>query len=181
MRIASQSNCKKRHVGCIIVNDNGTMMATGYNLHTDGIRDCDEAKTATHAEQMAISDLDGMDLSQEMFAYVTHKPCAKCEEDLRVFVTDIFVKELSPRLDDQFSDDVQVEDKVHPKHYADVDGVPTLRFFESSTTVEGYKGYLQLTAMKYLYRLNSKDDALTNIRKAQFFVNKLEAHIEMDK
>ncbi len=171
VKIAESSNCEKRHVACIIVDDNGTMVSTGYNWHEDGVCDCDTTKTAVHAEINAINDIPEDKRSDRLYAYITHKPCDRCESLLRTICQDIRYEDLSPRLDVL---DEPEEDKVNPKHYQDVDGVPTIRFFEEATDQEGYKGYLQLTALKYLYRLDSKDDALTNIRKAKWFINKLE-------
>ena len=74
------------------------------------------------------------------------------------------------------------DDPIEPKHYSTVDGVESIKFFEASTSPEGYKGYLQLTAIKYLYRLDSKDSALVNVRKAKWFLEKLEEHlVEQEK
>jgi len=114
VQIAEQSNCKKRHVGCIIVDKNGTMIATGYNKHENGVCDCATTKTAIHAEQMAISMMPEYLLGKPGFeAYVTHPPCDKCETDLSVIVDEVWVQELSPRLltlslgeEVTFSDDV---------------------------------------------------------------------------
>jgi len=175
--VAKSSNCKKRHVGCVILDENDTIVSTGYNWHVNGICDCADKSTALHAEEVAVANIpDVFKNDDSLVAYINHKPCDKCRSLLEEHTSGITVNTLSKRLD-QFSDDVK-HDPVRPKHYADVDGVPTIRFFEEATSFEGYKGYLQLTAIKYLYRLDNKDEPLINIRKAKWFVEKLEEHLD---
>ncbi len=177
LQIASASNCKKRHVACIIVDGNGTMVSTGYNWHEDGVCDCDTTKTAVHAEIMAINNIPEELRETKLYAYITHKPCERCQSLLDAICDDTRYEDLSPKLEkEQFSDDVNV--KVNPKHYSDVDGVPSIRFFESAArSKEGYQDYLHLTAMKYVYRLWNKDEPKVNIGKCKWFLNKLEESI----
>ena len=98
LKIAKTSNCLKRHVGCIIVNDNGTMIATGYNWHEDGICDCDTTKTATHAEIMAVNNIPEELRNTRMYAYITHKPCDRCQSILDAVCEDTRWEDLSPLL-----------------------------------------------------------------------------------
>lgn len=163
--IAKHSNCKKRHVGCIIVNEIGEMKGAGYNYHENGICDCVPGPgTAKHAEIMAMDNLTDVSPYESLYAYINHEPCDNCVSELQKVVRGIDVNPTSKRLD---------EDLVNPKHYSDIHGVPSIEFFKAATDFEGFKGYLQLTSMKYLFRLNSKDEPHINAKKAQWFINKL--------
>ena len=82
MQIAEQSNCLKRHVACIIVDQNGTMISTGYNFHEDGICDCETTKTALHAEIMAVNNIPEEKRNINLYAYITHRPCERCQSIL---------------------------------------------------------------------------------------------------
>jgi len=167
--IASKSNCEKRHVACVITDDNGVMVATGFNTHVDGVCDCSTTKTAVHAEVMAINSIPIYSRSDDLYAYINHAPCERCGQLLNTVCNEVHVQESSEIKDD----------KVNPKHYADVDNVPTIRFFESAArSTEGYQDYLHLTAMKYVYRVWNKDDPKTNIGKCKWFLNKLEESID---
>jgi len=176
--IADQTNCEKRKVGCLILDEHDAIVSTGYNYHMDRSCDCIPGPgSAIHAEHMATIGIPSAYKDTYLVAYINHKPCDKCVAMLEEAKVAIVYKELSKRLKTDTEQPGDVEDKVNPKHYSDVDNVPTIRFFEEATSPEGYKGYLQLTAMKYLYRLDSKDEPLVNVRKAKWFVEKLERHI----
>ena len=169
-RVAENSNCKKRHVGCIIVNGIGEVKGAGYNVHENGVCDCIPGPgTAKHAEIMTIESMNIKEPEEPLYAYINHEPCDECASQLALFTREIKVNPTSKRLDN---------DPVNPKHYSDVQGVPSIEFFKAATTEEGYKGYLQLTAMKYLFRLDNKDEPLVNAKKAQWFIEKLVKELE---
>ena len=112
--IAEQSNCKKRHVGCIIVDDHGTLISSGFNEHLDGVCDCETTKTAVHAEINAINNIPVYHRGEDLYAYVNHEPCDKCASLLKVVCQggSIQVNPTSVRFndieieDEPFSDDV---------------------------------------------------------------------------
>jgi hypothetical protein len=49
---------------------------------------------------------------------------------------------------------------------------------EAKSTPEEFTGHLRLTALKYLSRTGYKDDALQDLKKAQWYVNKLITYVE---
>ena len=160
---AALSNCLKRHVGAVIIGIDGEVVAKGHNQHLDGVCDCATTKTAMHAEVDALSNLP-VDYIGATTIYVNHTPCDSCMLELAKYgIHNIENSNTSIRLDDP----------VKPAHYADVDGVPSIRFFEASSTHDEWVGYLKNTAMKYLYRLDNKDAPVTNAKKAKYFVDKL--------
>ncbi len=169
---AAKSPCKKRRVGCIIMSkDLETVLGGGYNYNptqTDCEQGIDTHSEVKHAEIAAIESWAPGD-EQEAIAFVNHEPCITCKQALfNNGVIDIQVNNTALKWPDG-----PPVDAVHPKHYAAVDGVESIRFFETSCTPEQWIGYLKNTAMKYLYRLDNKDDPLTNARKAKYFVDKL--------
>jgi len=91
------SNCKKRHVGCVIVDeDTQTVAGIGWNYHVTGFCDCfTGASTALHAEAEAIEDIDEEAEKKNLVAYITHRPCDSCAGRLNSVVKDIRVMELS--------------------------------------------------------------------------------------
>lgn len=92
--VASRSTCARRHVGCVLVNSRGHVLATGYNgvpRHMEHCRDnpntpctgkdapsgtaLDKCQ-AVHAEQNAliqVRDADDIEM-----AYCTTSPCIHC-------------------------------------------------------------------------------------------------------
>lgn len=88
---AKKSNCNKRQVGCIIVNELGNVVGRGYNgspeCNCNAPRSNKEAfcpEQVIHAEAMAIEDAFYADidyvkyLTGPMTLYVTQPPCNKC-------------------------------------------------------------------------------------------------------
>ena len=68
---------------------------------------------------------------------------------------------------------VHIEDDVnHPPHYK-VGGIETIDYMKAKSTPEEFKGHLRLTAIKYLSRTGYKDDALKDLKKAQWYLNRL--------
>ena len=60
----------------------------------------------------------------------------------------------------------------HPAHYT-VGGIETIDYMEAKSTREEFTGHLRLTAIKYLSRVGHKDDVLQDLKKAQWYLNKL--------
>lgn len=67
----------------------------------------------------------------------------------------------------------------HPAHYK-VGGIETIDYMKAKSTPEEFKGHLRLTALKYLSRTGYKDDALQDLKKAQWYVNRLVAECEAE-
>ena len=91
--IALRSTCIRRHIGCVIVNNN-VIVSTGYNGPPSGLPHCDEVGCireklnipsgtrmevcdAVHAEQNAIIRGDPLRLKGATL-YVNAKPCKMC-------------------------------------------------------------------------------------------------------
>ena len=60
----------------------------------------------------------------------------------------------------------------HPPHYM-VGGIETIDYMQAKSTPEEFRGHLRLTALKYLSRNGYKDDAIQDLKKAQWYLNKL--------
>jgi hypothetical protein len=82
-------------------------------------------------------------------------------------VTEIRVSELLAMKQKEKADMVN-----HPTHYK-VGGIETIDYMKAKSTPEEFKGHLRLTAIKYLSRTGYKDDALQDLKKAQWYLNKL--------
>ena len=67
---------------------------------------------------------------------------------------------------------VEVDVVNHPPHYK-VGGIETIEYMKAKSTPEEFKGHLRLTAIKYLSRTGYKDDALQDLKKAQWYLNRL--------
>ena len=67
---------------------------------------------------------------------------------------------------------VQVDAVNHPPHYK-VGGIEAIEYMKAKSTPEEFKGHLRLTAIKYLSRTGYKDDALQDLKKAQWYLNRL--------
>lgn len=176
-QLKSFSNCDKRNVACIIVGEDDNIYGAGFNLHENGVCDCATTKTAKHAEIMAIESLKTF--NGKLYAYVTHKPCNECESALLNICEGISIVGESPILPGWKEDST-----TRPKHYAPVcndkgECVDSIKFFEQTAkSPDHYSEYLRLTAMKYLYRLWSKEEPLTNAKKAKQFLEWLIANME---
>lgn len=64
-----------------------------------------------------------------------------------------------------------------PKHYM-VGGIETIEYLKAKSTPEEFKGHLRLTALKYLSRTGYKNDALEDLKKGQWYLNRLIKEIE---
>ena len=70
------------------------------------------------------------------------------------------------------------EDLVnHPKHYTS-GSVECIDAIESMTTTFGFLDYLRGNVMKYLWRANLKGTALQDLKKAQWYLNKLVERVD---
>ena len=74
---------------------------------------------------------------------------------------------------------VEVDAVNHPPHYK-VGGIETIEYMKAKSTPEEFKGHLRLTAIKYLSRTGYKDDALQDLKKAQWYLNRLVDECETD-
>ena len=90
--IAKRATCPRRQVGCVIVDEDGRILATGYNGVPSGAPHCNEGHpcpgaaeqsgqgldkcVAIHAEQNAILLLP--DPRKAHTIYVTASPCVSC-------------------------------------------------------------------------------------------------------
>jgi len=68
-----------------------------------------------------------------------------------------------------------MDDPVNnPSHY-NTGGIECVEAQEAALTHEEMQGYLKATAIKYLWRMGKKGPALTDAKKAQWFINRLVA------
>ena len=65
----------------------------------------------------------------------------------------------------------------NPSHYTS-GGIETIDYMEAKSTSEEFCGHLRLTALKYLSRTGLKDDALQDLKKAQWYLNKLISYLD---
>jgi hypothetical protein len=74
----------------------------------------------------------------------------------------------------------EIEDGInHPKHYT-IGGIETIDYMKAKSTPEEFKGHLRLTALKYISRTGYKDDALKDLKKAQWYFNRLVQECESE-
>ena len=72
----------------------------------------------------------------------------------------------------------KIKDMVNnPPHYTR-GGIEAIDYMEAKSTPEEFTGHLRLTALKYLSRTGYKDDTLQDLKKAQWYINKLVAYVE---
>lgn len=69
------------------------------------------------------------------------------------------------------------KDAINPDHYT-VGGISTIDYMKAKATPEEFRGHLRLTALKYLSRYGHKDDTLQELKKAQWYLNKLIEELE---
>jgi len=66
-----------------------------------------------------------------------------------------------------------MEDNVnHPKHYTQ-GGIECIDAIESSMTQQEFRGYLKGNIQKYIWRYELKKNPAEDLKKAQFYLNKL--------
>lgn len=84
--VAERSSCLSRKVGCVLVDENDNVIATGYNGPPRGQDHCTTCTRkvldnihlcrAVHAEQNAL--LQCKDVTKIKKAYITDSPCNTC-------------------------------------------------------------------------------------------------------
>ena len=71
------------------------------------------------------------------------------------------------------NDRVLCESKVdHPPHYNN-GGIECIDAIKASMTEEEYKGFLKGNVMKYLWRYELKENPKQDLKKAQWYLDKL--------
>ena len=65
-----------------------------------------------------------------------------------------------------------MKDKINPSHYKS-NGIECIDAIKAQLSAEEFRGYLRGNISKYLWRLDHKDDAATNAKKAQWYLNRL--------
>lgn len=88
MVLALRATCKKLAVGCVVVDDYGRILGTGYNGVPHGMTHCidipcvgatmpagSDTCEAVHAEQNALLGIDHRKIHK---VYTTHAPCLRC-------------------------------------------------------------------------------------------------------
>ena len=66
-----------------------------------------------------------------------------------------------------------MSDEVNnPAHYT-AGGIETIDYMRAKASPEEFRGYLRLNALKYLSRAGLKGDAVTDLKKAAWYVNRL--------
>ena len=74
--------------------------------------------------------------------------------------------------------DSSLNDMVNnPPHY-NQGGIETIDYMKAYSTHEEFCGHLRLTAIKYLSRTGKKDNHLQDLKKAQWYINKLITEME---
>lgn len=57
-------------------------------------------------------------------------------------------------------------------------GIECIDVMRAISTDEQFTGFLQLNALKYLFRANFKDTRLQNIKKAKYYIDMLAQELE---
>lgn len=66
------------------------------------------------------------------------------------------------------------DDVNHPQHYnLNEHGVECIDAIQACTSKEGFEEYLRGNVMKYLWRCNYKDHKIKDLKKAQWYLEKL--------
>ena len=71
----------------------------------------------------------------------------------------------------------EVEEVNSPDHYT-AGGIETIDYLRAKLTPDELNGFLRGNALKYLSRAGLKGEAITDYRKAQWYLNALIAEIE---
>jgi len=87
-------------------------------------------------------------------------------------------RELKKEFEDDCKVDSQRNDMVNnPPHY-NQGGIETIDYMKAYSTHEEFCGHLRLTAIKYLSRTGKKDNHVQDLKKAQWYINKLITEVE---
>lgn len=60
----------------------------------------------------------------------------------------------------------------HPEHYC-YGGIETIEYIKAKLSPEEYAGYLKGSVIKYLSRAGHKDNVIQDLKKAQWYLNRL--------
>lgn len=74
-------------------------------------------------------------------------------------------------------DNIKSDEVNSPAHY-NYGKVECIEAIEESMTPDSFKGYLKGNTMKYLWRYERKSNALQDLKKAQWYLDKLISKIE---
>jgi hypothetical protein len=69
---------------------------------------------------------------------------------------------------------------LNPPHY-NQNGIETIDYMRAYSTHEEFCGHCRLTAIKYLSRMNIKDEPLENAKKARWYIDRLIEELENEK
>lgn len=67
--------------------------------------------------------------------------------------------------------DGTIEQVNHPEHYGGDTPYETIKVLKAWMTPEQFSGFCRSNAIKYLSRAGKKGDLLTDLKKAQFYLN----------
>ena len=65
----------------------------------------------------------------------------------------------------------------HPSHYCK-GGIECIDAIKSSMTDEAFKGFLKGNVMKYIYRYESKNNPVEDLKKAEWYLTRLIKEME---
>ena len=89
------------------------------------------------------------------------------------------INDVSPNEWDEVSK--KFKDNVNsPAHYNTGD-VECIQAIQSALSPEEYRGYLRGNTLKYIWRCNYKGKKLEDLRKAQWYINRLSEVVESGK
>lgn len=77
-------------------------------------------------------------------------------------------------------EEIELDKKItdHPQRYNGDSVYECYRVLKNWVSKEEYQGFLRCTAIKYLCRLGKKDDAVQELKKAQWYISRLIESIE---
>ena len=70
------------------------------------------------------------------------------------------------------NDDISNDVVNHPSHYTQ-GGIECIEAIKASMSQEAFNGYLKGNAMKYLWRYKNKRKPVEDLKKAQWYINRL--------
>lgn len=81
------------------------------------------------------------------------------------------------RVKPEEEDTAPTPDNINPSHYTS-SGIECIEYQKAVSSPEEFRGYLRLCATKYLHRLYKKGEALENLDKALWYLNRLRKELE---